>query len=202
MNIMLDNSVNRLIEREEKYGRDFMQLQTPISRRGIVRPYGLDNGCFARFLEGTWKRQVKLARGMYSINPDQVKFVTLPDVVGDARRTLELFEYFKPMTRNVPRALVLQDGIGQFAIPWKDIDAVFVGGTDQFKYSPECVNACIAAQHMGKWVHIGRVNGAGRAAVWVGKCNSIDGSGISQYDEQLEVVLHAINNTTLQGSLL
>jgi len=38
-------------------------------------------------------------------------FVSLPDVVGDAARTLDLFDIFKEITEGVPRALVIQDSV-------------------------------------------------------------------------------------------
>ena len=49
------------------------------------------------------------------------------------------------------------------------------------------------AKMLGKWVHVGRVNTAERVKNWIGLADSIDGSGISQYDHMLENVLRAIN---------
>jgi hypothetical protein len=196
MKIMLDNSEKRILEREEKYDMTFWQLQTPLSRRKIIRPYGLDNGCFARFEENTWNRQVEEAERT------EPKFVCLPDIVGDARRTLELFELFKTKTIGVHRALVLQDGIGNFNIPWNELSAVFVGGSDNFKIAPECINACKTAKILGKWVHVGRVNTSGRLQNWLDLGDSLDGSGISQYDKMLEDLLTLINAENKQGYLL
>ena len=128
-------------------------------------------------------------------------FVCLPDIVGDARRTLDLFNVFKPLTAGLPRALVLQDGIGKFEIPWNDIDAVFVGGSDEFKISNECINACKVAKMLGKWVHVGRVNTALRVKNWLELGDSLDGSGISKYDHMLEDVLKMITGTINQTDL-
>ena len=196
MKIMLDNSQKRILEREEKYGQTFWQLQTPLSRRKIIRPYGLDNGCFARFEEKTWNRQVEEAK------TTEPKFVCLPDIVGDARRTLELFELFKTKTIGVHRALVLQDGISEFNIPWNELSAVFVGGSDNFKIAPECINACKTAKILGKWVHVGRVNTSGRLQNWLDLGDSLDGSGISQYDAMLEDLLTLMNAENKQEYLL
>jgi hypothetical protein len=196
MKIMLDNSPKRLAEREAKYNMTFWQLQTPLSRRKIVRPYGLDNGCFARFEEKTWDNQVAAAKVAEPV------FVCLPDIVGDARRTLELFELFKAKTIGVHRALVLQDGIGEFNIPWNELSAVFVGGSDNFKIAPECINACKTAKILNKWVHVGRVNTSGRLQNWIDLGDSIDGSGISQYDAMLEDLLNLINADNKQEYLI
>ena len=129
-------------------------------------------------------------------------FVTLPDIVGDALRTLELFDIFKNVTGDLPRALVLQDGIGNHRIPWNELSAVFVGGTDKFKISPECVNACKTAKMVGKWVHVGRVNTPDRLGNWLELGDSLDGSGISKYDHMLEKVLGMMRQDHKQGELL
>ena len=94
-------------------------------------------------------------------------FVCLPDVVGDAARTLDLFDAFMPATETLPRALVIQDGIENFRIPWDDIDAVFIGGTTEFKKSIQAINVCKVAKILGKWIHVGRVNTTQRISSWI-----------------------------------
>ena len=196
MKIMLDCSPGKIREYSDKYKHDFWQLRTPLTNYALSgKPYGLDNGCFSRFPEKQWLNLLKKAE------EDKPVFVCLPDLVGDARRTLDLFNIFKPITAGLPRALVLQDGIGQFEIPWNDIDAVFVGGTDEFKISNECINACKVAKMLGKWVHIGRVNTSSRVKNWLELGDSLDGSGISKYDHMLEDVLKMITGNIKQESL-
>lgn len=187
MRIMLDLSPAQIAEYSARYGFDFWQLRTPLTRNRLSgRPYGLDNGCFARFERKTWERMCREAEERRPV------FVCLPDIVGDARRTMDLFEAFRLQTNGLPRALVLQDGIGRHAIPWDQIEAVFVGGSDQFKISPEAINACRTAKMLGKWVHVGRVNTAARVRDWLELADSIDGSGISRFDHMLEDVLAMI----------
>lgn len=193
MKIMLDLSEAQICDREERFDMRFMQLRTPLTRNRLTeRGYGLDNGCFTKFERKTWYRMVNEARSREPV------FVTLPDVVGSARRTLELFEIFAADTIGLPRALVLQDGIGEFAIPWGELSAVFVGGSDQFKFSPECVHACKAARILGKWVHVGRVNTVKRLSAWSDLADSIDGSGISKHDHMLEKAVYWIKNADVQ----
>lgn len=197
MKILLDSSPRKISEYTERYGYEFWQLRTPLTRNALAGvPYGLDNGCFARFERDTWLKQVDEARTVRPL------FVTLPDIVGDARRTLDLFDHFYDLTRGVPMALVLQDGIGRYAIPWAKLDAVFVGGSDPFKVSHEAINACRAAKMMGKWVHVGRVNTAKRVRDWIGLADSIDGSGISRFDHMLEDVLAMIMGDHPQHELM
>ena len=193
MLIMLDCSPKKIAKYTEKYNYEFGQLRTPLTqyRYAGVR-WGLDNGCFTTFKERTWSTMLTEAKCL-DVKPT---FVCLPDVVGDARRTLELFTHFEVETMGMARALVLQDGIGGFSIPWNKISAVFVGGSDKFKESQEAQAACRAAKVLGKWVHVGRVNTAERTRFWLGKADSLDGSGISRYDHMLEAVLETIREGT------
>ena len=205
MKIMLDATPAKIAEYTKRYDHEFWQLRTPLTRNRIAGvPYGLDNGCFTRFDQKTWLRMVAEARNYKkSYAPEATPmFVTLPDIVGDARRTLELFNHFCNHTHGVNRALVLQDGIGMHEIQWALVDAVFVGGSDNFKIAPEAINACKAAKMMGKWVHVGRVNTAKRVRDWIGLADSIDGSGISRFDHMLEDVLSMIEGNHPQAELL
>jgi hypothetical protein len=198
MKIMLDVSPSKLVTYRERFDTDIWQLRTPLTKyaRAVGIPYGLDNGCFQRFERSTWERMLDEAE------EDRPVFITLPDIVGDAARTAELFEHFKLRTNGLPRALVLQDGIERVRIPWDDIDAVFIGGSDQFKYSREAVNAAKTAKILGKWVHVGRINTASRVRNWSGLADSLDGSGISRFDHMLIDVLSQINGEHPQQPLI
>lgn len=197
MRIMLDLSPRRIAEHSEQYNFDFWQLRTPLTKYALSgRPYGLDNGCFGQFEQRTWERLLGEAEEHRPV------FVCLPDLVGDARRTLDLFEAFRLRTNGLPRALVLQDGIGQHAIPWDQIEAVFVGGSDAFKIAPEAINACLTAKMLGKWVHVGRVNTASRVRNWLDLADSIDGSGISRFDHMLKDVLAMVRGEHPQQELV
>jgi hypothetical protein len=173
-------------------------LRTPLTAYALSgKVYGLDNGCFSKFNKKTWLRLVAEAK-----ENEYPKFVCSPDIVGDARRTLELFDQFYDVIKPLPVALVLQDGIGDFAIDWNRVDAVFVGGSDAFKVSDEARNACKAAKMLDKWVHVGRVNTAQRVSQWIGLADSIDGSGISKYDHMLEAVLNELTGEKPQKELI
>jgi hypothetical protein len=197
MKILLDCSPAKIIEYRERYNFDFWQLRTPLTKyaRAPV-PYALDNGCFAKFEHDAWERM------LIEADADRPIFVTLPDIVGDAQRTSELFEHFFTRTQELPRALVLQDGIEHVRIPWNDIDAVFIGGSDNFKFSKQAQDCARAAKMLGKWVHVGRVNTSKRVHNWLGMADSIDGSGISRFDHMLEDVLTAIRGQHPQTALI
>ena len=180
-----------------RYGHDFGQLRTPLTGNKIADcAWALDNGCFTTFDRPKWERMLAEAEEHRPI------FVTLPDIVGDAVRTLDLFDEFKLITSGLPRALVLQDGIGNHRIPWGDLAAVFVGGSDKFKHSAEAVNAAKTAKMLGKWVHVGRVNEPKRLLNWLELGDSCDGSGMSRFDHMLEAVLTTISGNHPQRALI
>lgn len=196
MKILLDCSPRKIREYSARYDYEFWQLRTPLTRNAIAGvPWALDNGCFSSFDRETWERMVDEAED------NRPLFVTLPDIVGDAMRTLELFDQFKLRTNEVPRALVLQDGIGRQRIPWDDVAAVFIGGSDDFKYSAEAVAAARTAKYLGKWVHVGRVNTASRVRNWAEWADSLDGSGVSRFDHMLEDVLKELRGVHPQRQL-
>jgi len=198
MKIMLDCSPTKIEEYAKRYNYNFGQLRTPLTAYALSgKVYGLDNGCFSKFNKKTWLRLVAEAK-----ENEYPKFVCSPDIVGDARRTLELFDQFYDVINPLPVALVLQDGIGDFGIDWNRVDAVFVGGSDVFKVSDEARNACKVAKMLDKWVHVGRVNTAQRVSNWIGLADSIDGSGISKYDHMLEAVLNELTGEKPQKELI
>jgi hypothetical protein len=196
MKIMLDCSPRKIAEYSKKYNHDFWQLRTPLTNNKLAGvPYGLDNGCFSEFKEKAWLKLIRDAEQHHPV------FITVPDIVGDAVRTLDLYKIFKRKLHGLPTCLVLQDGIGQHPIPWDELTAVFVGGTDKFKVSQEAMSACRVAKMLGKWVHVGRVNTISRAEYWKDIADSIDGSGVSRFDERLEEVLWVINGSSPQMAL-
>ncbi len=193
---MLDCSPAKIAEYTERYGFEFWQLRTPLTAysRAPV-PYGLDNGCFKTFERATWERLLTETEG------DCPLWACCPDIVGDAARTLELFDYFAPKMPDVPLALVIQDGIENWPIPWERFRCVFIGGSTPFKSSPQALAVAKAAKMMGKWVHVGRVNTALRLRNWIGLADSIDGSGMSRFDHMLEDCLAVIKGEHPQHEL-
>lgn len=113
-------------------------------------------------------------------------FVTCPDVVGDHAGTMELWHEWMPRIAGAgfPVAFVLQDGATVATIPWDDMDALFVGGTTEFKLAAAPFIA--EAHRRGKWVHVGRVNSQKRLrwAMGVG-ADSVDGTGFSRFGESM-----------------
>ena len=154
------------------------QLITPLSRfNNHGYPwFGIDSGAYTRFNAKGYR--TRLAKELPNI--DRCLFVAVPDVVGNARRTLECWHVWYQELKKWPVALVMQDGIENLDIPWEQLSAVFIGGTDAFKKSQEAIQFVKAAKILGKWALVGRVNTWERLDRFaeVGM-DSFDGTGLS-----------------------
>jgi hypothetical protein len=149
-------------------------------------PYCLDNAAF------NWKRfephtYLALLRRVANASAKPL-FVTVPDQVGNHECTDYLFwawqRAFIRADIRLPWAFVLQDGISSpDEIPWDFIDAIFIGGSDDFKDDLlVTLDLVPEAKRRGKHVHMGRVNGRARLrlAYEIG-CDSVDGSSLSRF---------------------
>lgn len=189
MLILLDCSPKKIKEYSLRYDYEFGQLRTPLTRyKWAERPYGIDNGAYTNFDFLGWVRLIEQSKNYF---PEPL-FITMPDIVGSAVRTLELYDIFSKMFSRFKRALVMQDGIEKLEIPWDNLEAIFIGGTDEFKESRTAKDCCKTARILNKWVHVGRVNTSRRVREYAGFADSIDGSGLSKYDHMLEKVLQEI----------
>jgi len=176
------------------------QLLTPLTRyrlRDAAMPWAIDNGAFSGFDQAAFMGLLEREAHHHA----SCLFVVLPDVVGSARRTLEVFEIWRrrEKLRGWKRALACQDGQEHLPIPWDEIAAVFIGGSTNWKCGDHATHIIRAAQALGKWVHVGRVNGAERWQHFekLG-VDSIDGTGLARYSHMRE----AIANRHQQGELL
>lgn len=116
-------------------------------------------------------------------------FATAPDVVGDAAATWELAESTFELIRaaGYPVALVAQDGLEEMlpTLDWGRFDALFIGGSTEWKLSKWAQQAMAEAHKRGKHVHMGRVNSyrrLRRAKDWHGK--SADGTFLQRAPDQ------------------
>jgi hypothetical protein len=184
---LLDNGQD-LDECAAEIGCEVGQLLTPLTRyrlRDPTKPWGIDNGFFA-------KTEIKAFMALLERekhHKELCKFVTVPDVVGSARRTLEVFEHWKGRLGGWKLALACQDGQENLPIPWGSIEAVFIGGSNNFKCGEYATHIIKAAQALGKWVHVGRVNHPGRWKHFeeLG-ADSADGTGLARYTHMREAI--------------
>ena len=156
------------------------KMVVPLSRSArasvVGVPWGIDNGCFTqgeRFnLDGYLRWLDKLPRS-------GCLFATAPDVVGDAEATLARSRNVLPVIRDLgyPAALVAQDGLEALDVPWETFDALFIGGTTEWKLSEAAYELIAEAKAQRKHVHCGRVNSWPRfRAMALAGCDSADGT--------------------------
>jgi hypothetical protein len=169
--------------------REVGQLLTPLTRyklRDPSRPFAIDNG---RFSSG-WNADAFISLlNREAYHRDRCLFVTVPDVVGSARRTLEVFDRWKDRLAGWKLALACQDGQEHLPIPWDEIAAVFIGGSTSWKCGPHAKHIVQAAQALGKWTHIGRINDPSRWKHFEDMgADSADGTGIARYTHMRQAI--------------
>ena len=144
-------------------------------------PYAMDNGCFTGLDEGGFMRMLYAYRRKRGC-----LFVTVPDKVGDAAATLQLWPFWSRVVRSLGHspAFVAQNGLTEDRIPWDEFGTLFIGGDDVFKDSRDVQSLCGWAKAKGKWVHWGRVNGKRRYELaQKAGADSIDGTGFSMFPD-------------------
>lgn len=151
-------------------------MATPAPHRGWDAPViALDNGCFS----STWE-EMKWKQWLQAQSVDAL-FAVVPDVVGDAEATLAKWSDYYKFVKSLgfKAAFVIQDGQDVDSCPWDELDAIFIGGTTEYKLSHTARDITFEAKRRGKWVHMGRVNSYKRiklADSW--GVDSVDGTFI------------------------
>jgi hypothetical protein len=149
-------------------------------RSGNILPpdrlWAADNGCFSA---PESFNPAEYLRFLESRDATRCLFATMPDVVGDAVATLDRIGSWPDELRRIgyKPALVAQDGLESLPVPWDTFDALFIGGSTNWKLSHHAVDLMREANRRGKWVHVGRVNSLRRMrwCQWAG-ADSADGT--------------------------
>ncbi len=162
-----------------------------------------DNGCFGEGYPGdeAWYAWLQANSGRSST----CLFAVAPDVVGDAWATqLRSMPWLdKIRALGYPAAYVAQDGARANRLPWDHFDALFVGGSTDWKLGTVARALVFEAKRRGKHVHMGRVNSERRLryADAIG-CDSVDGTYLAfGPDLNLPAVLAWLRGVNGQGVL-
>lgn len=168
------------------------QLLTPLTRyRNAGVPFAIDNGAFSCFDSASFRSLLQRE----DCNKNSCLFVVVPDIVGSARRTLEIWKHRHKILRDWPMAFVAQDGQEDLDIPWDEMDAIFIGGRDPWKDSRASLDIVKTAKTLGVHVHVGRVNTARRFRLFADAgADTCDGSGVAMYDHMLEDISLEMEN--------
>lgn len=182
MRILVSGNTKQVRRLAEKYPDELGVLLTPNTGNKVGAipslPWAGDNAAFSDFDAGTYHDFIDKIAGSSPL------WVCVPDVVGDAMRTLHLFDtwQYKLRVAHLPLAFVGQDGIEYLRVPWDQFDCWFIGGTDRWKLTRASYDLAQEARRRGKLVHMGRVNSLRRlrtAHAW--GCDSIDGRNMSAF---------------------
>jgi len=163
--------------------------------------WAADNGAFSGFDEKKFLKMLEALKGI-----PNCKWVTCPDIVGDAWGTLDLFYSWSERLKadGWPVALVAQDGLEDLLIPWDRFDCLFIGGSTEWKLGPHARLLAAEAKRRGKWLHVGRVNTQGRIRYCISiGADSIDGTNWSRFSRvQIPIGLDMITNILAQEELV
>lgn len=198
MRFLIDQSADRVSDLSVRYPFVGGQLLSPLSRYlPWDGSFAIDNGAYSKCDPAGFTRFV----GRLRPHRERCLWLAVPDVVGCARRTLEVFDQLAFQFHGWPLALVCQDGQESMPIPWEKIAAVFIGGTTEWKKSQHPARIIRAAKWMGKRTHVGRINTPQRFS-WFSEMgvDTCDGSGASRYDWMLDAISDSLKPRPLLES--
>jgi len=163
----------------DHYGWLLTPRRTFTKQRTHGLRFGVDNDCYSQ--GNSWNPITFLnflLRIRAAHDPHKCLFANAPDVPCNAAATLQKFACWGHIIRalGLPVALVGQDGLENLTTPWQDLDALFIGGSTQWKLGPAAANLITEAKALGKWTHIGRVNSVARASRLRTLPDSVDGT--------------------------
>lgn len=177
------------------------QMVTPAEGRKPLSgvSYAADNGRYGKGYPG----DVQWFAWLNSLPREHCLFAVAPDVVADAEATLRDSLPWLPRIRSLgfPAAFVAQDGLEDIEVPWDEFDVLFIGGTTQWKLSPNAARLAREAKDRGKRVHMGRVNSGRRKAIAdLFECDTVDGTFLAfGPDVNLPHLLRWMDELTLFG---
>lgn len=188
MRILLTNPtylLNEILSSEKHFNKYVGWLNTPRYFGNFKRytdydpsmPICIDNSAFTNFESDKFQRLIDKI-------DTPIAWIAVPDVVGDARLTRILFNFWQPELHEFPLAFVAQDGCRLSDPPWHLIKCLFIGGTTRFKLSNQAARLIKEAKRRGKLIHMGRVNSNKRLryAYSLG-CDSVDGTGYQRFSK-------------------
>lgn len=197
MKFLMDVQIPRLKLLMDRYPSFISgQLITPLtSFKTWQGQFAVDNGAFTQFSERRYRRILD----RNEVKTDRCKFVTVPDIVGSGRRTLEIFRHRdRWISSDLKIALVIQNGIEDLDIPWSELQAIFIGGIDPYKSSKAVADIVKTALILKKHVHIGRVNTATRFDYFSElEAHTCDGSGVARYDHMMQSLVSKLTSRHL-----
>lgn len=181
-----------MLAHQEMFGKFASASRSVGESIGLWENWGLDNGAFTGFDQKAFMDRLK----EFLPYKATCRFVVVPDVPFCWGPTLVKFKDWSPSIRRMgfPVGLAVQDGATVQNVPWDELDALFIGGSTEWKrdrgysdlpmfeqtaYLPEVAGLVREAKRRGLWVHLGRsANAPGQ--LWYAYrlgVDSVDGTG-------------------------
>jgi hypothetical protein len=174
-----------------------------VSPAGVLRtegfPYALDNGAWTYHQKSLPFDGNAFARAVDLLGA-RADWIVIPDRVGDAAGTFELFEQWWPRLHGAGLLLfALQDGMtaADVAQVCRPGVGLFVGGSTAFK-ERDARGWGEFARARSLYLHMGRVNSARRIAIAAeAGVHSVDGTSASRFAVTIPKLSHAASQTAL-----
>ena len=195
-NIFLTQDVTKLSDESRQHLGLLITANKPISGLPWFIQEGawwiLDNGAFTKqgFIKEYWEEWLDFMREQDSEIFDKCLCVVIPDVVANAKKTLDQFNDYNPLVKlqGFKTALVTQNGMKKDMIPWDEFDVLFIGGDDDHKMGLEAAYLIGEGLKRGKHIHVGRVNTEYRLLkFW--HCHTWDGTALTIKPEKYESII-------------
>lgn len=192
MRVLLSQSADYAIKNSDvnSYREFFGMLCTPSSRKNAMGavaqgvPWAIDNCAFSGFNPSAF---VSLLQRWQ--DAPGCLWAVAPDVVCDAKATLERFGYWHKIIKayGYPIAFAAQNGIERTEIPWDFFNCLFIGGDNKFKLGEQVAVLIKEAKSRGKLVHMGRVNTMRRIRLAHSfGCDTVDGTGLAAWPHRIK----------------
>jgi hypothetical protein len=194
MKLLIDDTAANVAQRATEYPQLVRgQLITPRQRYTCGEgEFAIDNSAYSEFDAKSFKSLLRREKP----HRERCLWVAVPDVVGNGRRTLEVFDLLSPGLMFWPLAFVAQDGIEDLQIPWEHFECLFIGGSTDWKMSQTVVDLLKTARILEKATHVGRISTPDRYRRFAGLADTCDGSALARYSENrfsafARAVMHA-----------
>lgn len=199
--IYLSSTTRQFFEHGQPFGCMFNITKRTARQFDALRAgtwWMLDNGAFS----GKWELGLWLSE-MAAMYPfvSTCLGVIVPDVVGDWQATRARFfgHYRHAADLGYKVAYATQDGQPLNAVPWRLIDALFIGGSNEHKRGPEGEALALEAKRRGKWIHVGRANGGESIVKFWPWADSWDGTTFSHHPtQQVESIKNGVRIASTQ----
>lgn len=159
-----------------------------ISPAGVLRTegfrYGLDNGAWTAFQQGTPFDEVAFLRAIDKLG-EHADWIVLPDIVQGGAKSLDLSLTWLDRLRGLPTPLLIAVQNGMEVEDVRTILSpsvgIFIGGDTEWKERTAIAWGSIARRR-NCYLHVGRVNSARRISICAAAgANSYDGSSASRF---------------------